>query len=170
MDVRLLVVFNHSGGKSELGFSSVNKSLSIGSPFASECAETARPTRDQYMTGIPAYGVSEWVHPPNLSSVRSEVCLQMHGNLKGVPDERMYTRTDDYNEQRNVMRIFWIFYSSIPISQIPQYIKQISYNASLCNRNVNKMAFCDMGLVYCGICATGLLALAPFSQKNTIVG
>ena len=38
-----------------------------------------------------------------------------------------------------------------PISQFPQCIKQISHNASLCNRNVHTCAhFCDK-VVHCGI-------------------
>ena len=51
-----------------------------------------------------------------------------------------------------------------PSSQIPQCIRQISHNAPLCNRNVHTCTFLlqngalwDMGLVYCGICVTGLL-------------
>ena len=50
------------------------------------------------------------------------------------------------------------------ISQIPQCIKQISHHAPFCNRNVHTCTFLlqngalwDMGLLHCGIWATGLL-------------
>ena len=54
-----------------------------------------------------------------------------------------------------------------PVSQIPQCIRPIAYNAPFCNRNVHACAhFCykamhfGNGLMHCGICEKGLLASA----------
>ena len=47
-----------------------------------------------------------------------------------------------------------------PISQIPQYIRQISHNASFCNRNVHMCAHFCYKMVHCGIwdwCIVGLV-------------
>ena len=57
------------------------------------------------------------------------------------------------------------------ISQIPRFIRQISHNALFCNRNVHTCTFLlqngalwDMGLVNCGIWATGLFWLRNYGS------
>ena len=68
-----------------------------------------------------------------------------------------------------------------PIPQIPQCKKQMSHNATLCNRNVHMCtlllqngASWDIGLMHCGICATGLLqrkcSKYHTSFINTVLG
>ena len=64
------------------------------------------------------------------------------------------------------LKCLLVAYKSLyrPITHIPQCIKQISQNASFCNRNVHTCTFLlqnsalwDIGLVHCGICETALL-------------
>ena len=66
-----------------------------------------------------------------------------------------------------------------PISQIPQCIRQISHNATFCNRNVHMCTFLlqnaalwDMGIVHPGICEVCLLLWLPqnlMDNESTLV-
>ena len=59
--------------------------------------------------------------------------------------------------------------SNRPISQIPECIRQISHNASFCNRNVRTCAYFSYKLVHCGIwdwCIVGFVQQASVPRIN----
>ena len=83
-----------------------------------------------------------------------------------------------WKKPQNLLITLYMFHCR-SISWIPQYIRQISHNAPLCNRNVHisvhmctfllqSGALWDMGLVHCGICEMDLFWYQTATNLNKV--